>query len=428
MDDELHLSKEDYGLASGAFFIGYGVLQVPCTHVAPLLGANRVIGVAMLAASSSSMAMGWAGGNGAVLILRALLGLTEAAVAPVTMVYISRNFPESAVAPAVALWGTSSAVGYAVSSMTSGALVRAFDGVSGFPGWRWLFWLQAVPGVLAGLLILGCLHPRPADASWLPPEEAAALHASVRRARPSIGLRTALGRTLCAPLTWVYSVKVFLDCVMMYSVVFFLPMQVQEAFPALTEASTSLVCAIPPMVILLVSPPWAALTGKSNTRRFAAAWAGPLASSLALLAASWGMLFWRNDAGAVAVIGLLMLSYVLVLCSTGPFMALVNSVSPVTLLPCTVALSNALGHIGGFLGPFVLGALHGVLHGPPCRAPTHGHGCVAEWGAGTAVIAAVSLLLAGFSGVAAWRCIWPRGHATDTSGAINHPLHNHEGS
>ena len=55
-------------------------------------------------------------------------------------------------------------------------------------------------------------------------------------------------------------------------------------------------------------------------------------------------------------------------CATGPLWALHHEAQPSELRSTSISLVNALGNLGGFVGPYVLGAMKGVL-GPPCPPP-----------------------------------------------------------
>lgn len=194
---------------------------------------------------------------------------------------------------------------------------------------------------------------------------------------------------------------------------FFLPMQVQEAFPHWSTELANLVCATPPLVVLVVSPAFAQRMGSSLPRLFLGTF-GALAGSLVALVAAAACMLAPHGGSPSGVIAVLMVSYVVNLCATGPFVALVKRSTDDSILPGVIALSNAVGHLGGFLGPFILGTLHDALPHPPCAPPTpptamrrahewRGHECVAEWGVGTLVIAVVGLLLTALAGGIAWR-------------------------
>jgi len=93
-------------------------------------------------------------------------------------------------------------------------------------------------------------------------------------------------------------------------------------------------------------------------------------------------------------------------------------------LSATLALASSMGHVGGFVGPYLLGALHDSLPGPPCpgapSAPHHpnhhpdGGGelargeaapalCASSYAAGTAKLGTAGLVLICSAGVAMLR-------------------------
>ena len=60
------------------------------------------------------------------------------------------------------------------------------NGVFGLAGWKWMFLLEGIPTVLLGFVVLRLLTDRPANATWLPPENRAWLEATMARERASV--------------------------------------------------------------------------------------------------------------------------------------------------------------------------------------------------------------------------------------------------
>lgn len=65
------------------------------------------------------------------------------------------------------LFMTVSAVAGVISGPLSGMLMTALHGVHGLAGWRWMFLLEALPSVLAGVMIFVWLPDSPRQAKWL---------------------------------------------------------------------------------------------------------------------------------------------------------------------------------------------------------------------------------------------------------------------
>lgn len=102
---------------------------------------------------------------------------------------------------------------------------------------------------------------------------------------------------------------------------------------------------------------------------------------------------------------LIMAGYTCTVSAAGPFWALHHAVQPGRLRAVSVSLVNALGNVGGFVGPVALGALHDVL-GPRC--PPGADNCVAQWGWGTTILSGAMLLVLVSVATAAARRIYAR--------------------
>ena len=168
MGESFGLSEASFGLASGLYFLGYSVAQVPGTQAVARCGARRVLGTIVLLSSLVSSATGFVAADSTLRALRFLLGLCGAGYATGSIYYLARAFPERDVGSAVALLLSAGPVGYAVSSVSSDSIVALCDGLGGWAGWRWLFWTQAAPGILVGVLLIASLPDAPHLAAWLP--------------------------------------------------------------------------------------------------------------------------------------------------------------------------------------------------------------------------------------------------------------------
>ena len=52
-------------------------------------------------------------------------------------------------------------------------LLLGLDGCLGLKGWQWLFVLEAAPALVLSVVVFFYLTDRPADATWLQPDESA---------------------------------------------------------------------------------------------------------------------------------------------------------------------------------------------------------------------------------------------------------------
>ena len=177
MGRDIGLSARDFGFASGIFFVAYATMQVPANHLIgdPGVGAARVLAASMVLWGASAAATACIQSPTQLYALRFALGVSESAFFPGVLLYLTRWFPEATSGRAMAWFASAASVGGMVASAGSGVLLSALDGVLGVRGWRWLLVIEGLPTILLGLVTFALLDERPQDATWLQPNERAAL-------------------------------------------------------------------------------------------------------------------------------------------------------------------------------------------------------------------------------------------------------------
>jgi ACS family tartrate transporter-like MFS transporter len=103
--------------------------------------------------------------------VRFLLGMAEAGFFPGMILYLSYWFPARERARAVGFFMSAIAISYAIGAPVSGAIMSVFDGTAGLKDWQWLFLIEALPAVLAGVFVWRYLDDGPAEARWLQADE-----------------------------------------------------------------------------------------------------------------------------------------------------------------------------------------------------------------------------------------------------------------
>ena len=90
---------------------------------------------------------------------------------PGAVFIISRWYLSNETQVRIALFYSASALAGAFSGLLAFAIAK-LDGVAGLEGWRWIFILEGIVSVLAGVLTFWCLVDTPAlSGKWLTPEE-----------------------------------------------------------------------------------------------------------------------------------------------------------------------------------------------------------------------------------------------------------------
>ena len=167
ISEHLQLSATMFGLASGIFFIGYVLVEVPSNLALNRFGARRWLARIAVSWGIVAMAIGFAPNAPTLLVLRFLLGVAEAGLFPGVIFYLSRWFPRDHRARVVALFMIASPVAAAIGTPVSAWLIHVGDGLFGLAGWQFMMICVGVPAVLLGVMCWFYLTDHPGDATWL---------------------------------------------------------------------------------------------------------------------------------------------------------------------------------------------------------------------------------------------------------------------
>ncbi len=137
---DIGLTKEQSGMMMSAFFWPYALCQIPAAMLAQRLGSRRAL--ALYAVMWSLATAGFALGElGWMTASRAFMGVAQAGLVPVAVGVMARWFPKTAQATAAGAFSGFMSAGSIVAAPLTAWLVMDL-------GWRWMFVLYAIPGVL----------------------------------------------------------------------------------------------------------------------------------------------------------------------------------------------------------------------------------------------------------------------------------------
>jgi ACS family tartrate transporter-like MFS transporter len=347
MNRALGFSATVYGLGSGIFFVSYTLLEVPSNLVLARVGARRWIGRIMLSWGLVSIAMAFVRDAPTFYVLRFLLGAAEAGFFPGIIYYLTHWFPARERAGAVALFMTGTAIAGVIGGPISSALLL-LDGLGGLSGWQWLFVVEGVPAVLLAPVVWRRLDERPADAQWLTPAERGWLVSTLEAeaaAMPAHGHR--LADALKSARLWLLAGIYFCIVLAFYGVSFWLPqiVQSQSDWPSWAVA---LIASVPYVVAAVGMVRVGARSDRTGERRWHVA-VPALVGALGFVAAATGPLTVAFSLTALSIAALGIWG------ALGPFWALPTAFLRGTAAAGGVALVNAVGNIGGFVGPTLVG-------------------------------------------------------------------------
>jgi MFS family permease len=242
LETDLALSSTAFGLASGIFFVGFVVFQVPSNLILHRLGARRWLAIIMVAWGTVACATALVWNAESLVTLRLLLGFAEAGFFPGVVLFLSTWFPPEARGRAMAAFLSGIALAFLIGAPMAGGLLE-LDGVLGLDGWQWLFLVQGAPAVIVGVYVWYKLPDKPSTAAWLPAEEAEWLERRVVEAREDADLRDMRTAIRDARVRYLAATFFFLNLAS-YGIIFWLP-DIIERVGDLSDIQTGLLTMIP---------------------------------------------------------------------------------------------------------------------------------------------------------------------------------------
>ena len=242
LSDDLALSATAFGLASGIFFLGFVIFQVPSNLILHKVGARRWLATIMIAWGVCATATAFVWSAESLVGIRFLLGVCEAGFFPGVVYFLSCWFPPEARGRAMAAFLSGIAIAIIIGGPMAGGLL-SLDGVLGLDGWQWLFVVQGIPAVLVGLYALKRLPDRPTAAAWLPTDEAEWLEQRIvedREEADVADMRAAVRDVRVRYLTGTY----FCLNLASYGILFWLPDMI-ERVGELSDIQVGLLSTIP---------------------------------------------------------------------------------------------------------------------------------------------------------------------------------------
>jgi D-galactonate transporter len=348
MAADLHLSDAVYGLGAGIFFIGYFIFEIPSNLILHRVGARIWIARIMVSWGILSMLTMFVTTPTMFYVMRFLLGVAEAGFFPGIILYLTYWYPAHRRGRMTTLFMTAVALSGVVGGPVSGYILKTCNGLNGWHGWQWLFLLEGLPSIIAGVLVFFVLDDRISKAKWLSDLEKRMLERNIR-VEEQTKEHLSLGRVLASPRVLLMSL-IYLSFVMgLYGVSFWLPTIIKST--GVTDALTiGLLSAIPFAAAVVVMLLVAKSADKRRERRWHVALPG-LAGAIGLVLA----VIWAHDT-TLAMVGLTLATAGII--TTLPlFWSLPTAVLTGTGAAAGIAMVNSIGNLAGFMSPYAVGWL-----------------------------------------------------------------------
>jgi len=348
MSKDLHMDATVYAAGAGIFFIGYFLFEVPSNLILAKVGARSWIARIMITWGIISASFAFVQGEKSFYVLRFLLGAAEAGFFPGVIFYLTKFFPGAYRSRTIALFMMAAAGTGIIGSPLSGAIL-SLDGVAGFAGYKWLFFLEAVPSLILGVVLFLRLPNGPEEAKWLADDEKSWLAERMEKDRVAAGpsAHTSFKDALTDPRVLVLCFVYFTHVLAGYGLDFFLPTLIKGEYKHSSQFVIGCITGIPAIFAIIIMGPY----GRSSDRRQERKWHYALAvwwAAIGLTVASF------HPASAVCVVAL---GFVVAgrWSAVAPFWGLTTAFLSGTAAAGSIALINAVGNLGGICGPYIMG-------------------------------------------------------------------------
>lgn len=342
---DLGISIQGMGLLLSAFLWAYAFAQLPAGALVDRLGPRRVLSAGIALWSAAQILGGLVSGFGQFFAARMLLGLGEAPQSPASARVVRDWFNIRTRGTATGIWNCASTLGSAIAVPLVTVLMLGF-------GWRWMFALMGI----AGLLLAGtfhALHRDPGEVALTAGERAyldegggSSGPVTLREWKRLFGFRTTWGMIAgffgCIYVLWIYNA--------------WLPGYL-ETDRHMSIARTGWVAAIPFLFGVAGSlaggwlVDWLTAHGVSpiNSRKY------PMAAAL-LGTALFTTLAAEVRSNEIAI-GCISVSLFLIYVSTSTAWAMAPVAAPGNCTASLGAAQNFGGYVGGALAPTVTGII-----------------------------------------------------------------------
>jgi ACS family tartrate transporter-like MFS transporter len=354
MPHDLGFSDGVIGMGAGIFFLGYFLLEIPGALIVERWSARRWIARIMISWGVMTVFMAFIHTSRQFYVVRFLVGAAEAGFLPGVIIYLTHWFRYQDRAKAVAFFYAANPLSYVLGSPLAGLLL----GLSwlGLSGWRWLFVIEGIPAIVLGVITIWYLTDWPKEAHWLPDDEKSWITAELQREkeaknrRRSYNVWEALRHRDVLLLTGCY----FCAMTGSYGIAFWLP-TILKRLSGASDLKVTLLAALPYIAAFVTQQ----VNGWHSDRTRERRWHAAIPVFVCGAAIAMAVVYRAN----------LNMSVALFVVAGGAFYGFQPVFWAVPTLFLTesaaaasIGLINAVGNLGGFVGPMVIGYLANRTH------------------------------------------------------------------
>jgi len=364
LNPALGLSAEQYGIAVGIFFFAYLLFQFPSMWLQRRLGTRLWILCIGVSWGVVAAAMALIHSRTGLYVLRFLLGVAEAGLAPGVVYYCSSWLPRRYRAAAITTTMLAIPISVVIGGPLSGWLLSHPNPMH-LSGWRWMMLVEGVPTIVVAGLAYWLIANHVEDAAWLTDGERRWLRTQLRIESEQFTTAAdrvdTLRKLLVSGAVWKVAVVWFALLLGSNGILFWLPLVLKQ-FSGRGDLAVGIMSTVPwlGLGIGLLANAW------HSDRTQERAWHVISAMLLGGLGLAWSAAL-----GAQALsLALLFVAGCGIGAAQGAFWAIPGNLWSGAVLGAAITTVNLLGNIASLVGPYLIGWVRG--HTGSFAAPAYG--------------------------------------------------------
>ncbi|MEU6133453.1 MFS transporter [Nocardioides sp. NPDC047086] len=346
MAEDLAITPAVSALIGAAFFLGYFAFQIPGAIYAERRSVRSLIFWSLLAWGVLASVQGLLSSATALIVVRFLIGVVEAAVLPAMVIFLSHWFTSRERGRANTFLILGNPVTVLWLTVVSGFLIEATD-------WRWMFIIEGLPAIAWAFVFRAMVSDHPQQAKWLNAPERDAVIQQLDQEQRALTPVKGYGEAFRSRNVILLSLQYFLWSVGVYGFVFWLP-SIVKAASGEGIGMSGLISGIPYVLAVILMVVNSRASDRAGTRgRFVWPWllVGAVAFYGSYLLGPDQ--FWLSFVLLAVAGGAMYAPY-------GPYFAQIPEFLPRNVAGAAIALINSFGALGGFAGSYLVGWLNGT--------------------------------------------------------------------
>lgn len=354
MNAELNIDSKMFGLATGIFFIGYFLFEIPSNILLEKFGARKWIARILVSWGALVVLMGFVQNINQLYALRFLLGIAEAGFFPGIMLYLTYWFRQKDQGIAYSWFLAAIPISFIIGAPLSTWIMDNIHWY-GMSGWRWMFILEGFPAIVLGAITIFYMVDSPAQAKWLTQSEKDWLKNELilqNKQFKTIDHSQKYTAVFKDKSTWLFALILLLFMTGNHGISYWMPQIIKSLNQSLSNTEIGFIATLPYIFGAIAMILWSKASDRTGERK--------LFTALPILLAAICLCIAGFSSNAIIAMIFITLSMVGLNCFKAPFFALRSQIVNPAYAAVSLALINSIGNLGGTVGSYAVGLTSAV--------------------------------------------------------------------